>query len=159
VPTGPSAVVLAAAREERGAHRREGGEVALSRRAWILAAALVAVALVLAIERGARGVREGRGGLAWARLKSPMPYLFAGYLLVAGLVSPTTPGESSSPLLWLALIVPLAYAAATFSAIGSARPSRALALVLALVHGAGFLAASAMVLAIASPRFVPEWLR
>ena len=86
-------------------------------------------------------------------------YLFAGYLLVAALVTPLSPGESASPLLGLSLALPLAYALATFSAIGEARPSRLVAVALALLHAGVVLVAAAMVLALASPRFVPPWLR
>lgn len=127
--------------------------------AWILSALLVAASMLVAGTRGARGIREGRGKLARARLRSPTPYLFAGYLLVAALVSPSSEGESTSPLLWLSLVVLGAYALATLSAIGDERPSRATAAGLALLHAASFLAAAAIVLALSSPRFVPPWLR
>ena len=131
----------------------------MSRVVWILSSLLVVASIVVAVARGSRGVREGRGKLARARLKSPTPYLFAGYLLVAAFVSPSAEGESASPLLWLAFAVLGAYALATLSAIGDERPSRATAVGLALLHGASFLAVSAIVLALASPRFVPPWLK
>jgi hypothetical protein len=43
--------------------------------------------------------------------------------------------------------------------IGDARPSPLRAAALALLHGGALLAASAAVLAVTSPRFVPPWLR
>jgi hypothetical protein len=119
----------------------------------------VTTSAVVACVRGVRGIRAGRFRLARARLTSPTPYLFAGYLLIAALLSPTSAGESSSPLLWLALVVPIAYALATLSSIGSERPSKGVAVALGLLHGSAFLAASAIVLALASPRFVPPWLK
>ena len=119
---------------------------------WLLAAALVASL------RGARGLREGRRHLLARRLKSPTIYLFAAYLLVAALVTPPSPGETTSPLFWLALAIPLANALAALSAIGSPRPSRTAALGLALLHGGAVFAAAAVILALASPRFVPSGL-
>jgi len=119
---------------------------------WLLAAALVASF------RGARGLREGRRHLLARRLESPTIYLFAGYLLVAALVTPPSPGETTSPLFWLAFAIPIANALAALSAIGSARPSRSTALGLALLHGGAVFAAAAVILALASPRFVPAWL-
>lgn len=127
--------------------------------AWVACGGWLAAAALVALLRGRRGVREGRGPLAIRRLKSPTVYLFSGYLLVAALVTPISPGESASPLLGLSLALPLAYALATLSAIGDARPSRRAAALLALLHAGAVLAAAAMVLAAASPRFVPAWLR
>lgn len=126
--------------------------------AWCACVGWLAAALLVALRRGRRGFREGRGPLAVRRLKSPTLYLFSGYLLVAALVTPVSPGETVSPLLGLALALPLAYALATLSAIGDARPSRPTAALLGLLHAGVVLAAAAVVLAVASPRFVPEWL-
>jgi hypothetical protein len=92
-------------------------------------------------------------------LKSPTLILFIAYLVVAGLVSPTGEGESASPLLGLAVAIPLAYVAATFSALGSAAPRPLIAVGLALLHAAALAAAAAIVLALLSPAFVPTWLR
>jgi hypothetical protein len=131
----------------------------MSSLAWVVCAAWVALAGVVAAVRGLRGVREGRGALLRARLRSPTIYLFSGYLLVAALVTPVSSGESVSPLFGLALALPAAYALATLSAIGDARPSPLRAAALALLHGGALLAASAAVLAVTSPRFVPPWLR
>jgi hypothetical protein len=127
--------------------------------AWAGCAAWIGAAVVVAGLRGLRGAREGRAPLARRRLKSPTVYLFSAYLLVAALVTPLSAGESVSPLLGLALVVPPAYALATLSAIGSARPSRGAAALLAALHGGAVLAAAAAILAAASPRFVPAWLR
>lgn len=84
--------------------------------------------------------------------------LFVAYLLVAGLVSPVSEGESASPLIGLALVIPLAYASATVSSIGSAAPRPLAAVMLGLLHAAAVLAAAAIVLATLSPAFVPAWL-
>jgi hypothetical protein len=131
----------------------------MGRAYWVAAVLLVASSIVVAAIRGARGIREGRGRLVRARLTSPTPYLFAGYLLVAALVSPTSPGESASPLLLLAIVVPIAYALAALSAVGDERPPKPVALALALLHAGSFIAAAAIVLALVSPAFVPSWLR
>jgi hypothetical protein len=122
-------------------------------------AAWLSLAVVVAVQRARRGVRAGRGALARGRLKSPTVYLFSAYLLVAALVTPISRGESLSPLLGLAVALPAAYALATLSAIGDERPSAPVAVALALLHGGVVLAASAAILALASPRFVPTWLR
>lgn len=127
--------------------------------AWASCAAWIAVAVAVALVRGRRGVREGRGPAVRGRLRSPTVYLFSAYLLIAALVTPHSPGESVSPLLGLALALPAAYALASLSAIGSPRPSRATAALLATLHGGAVLAAAAAILALASPRFVPAWLR
>jgi hypothetical protein len=127
--------------------------------AWAICLAWLAATVVVALFRGRRGVLEGRGPLALRRLRSPTIYLFSAYLLIAALVTPLSPGETVSPLLGLALALPLAYALATFSAIGAARPSRGLATLLALLHAGAVLSAAAIILALASPRFVPPWLR
>lgn len=119
----------------------------------------IAATLAAAAIGAARGVGQGRGRLAAGRLKSPTIYLFTAYLLVAALVTPRSSGESSSPLLWLALVLPLAYALATLSSIGAARRSAPLAAGLALLHGGAVFAAAALVLALASPAYVPAWLR
>jgi hypothetical protein len=119
----------------------------------------IALAAVVAARRGARGVRQGRRALLVARLKSPTAYLFSAYLLVAALVTPLSPGETTSPLLWLAFALPIAYALSSLSAIGSERPSPLEALLLGLLHGGTLLSAAAIILATASPRFVPTWLK
>ena len=127
--------------------------------AWLACAGWIAAALVVAIIRAARGLREGRGRRAGARLKSPPLYLFSGYLIVAALVTPVSEGETVSPLLGLAAALPVGYALATLSAIGSERPGPVTALALAVLHGGAVLAAGAVVLALSSPAFVPAWLR
>lgn len=124
-----------------------------------LAIAVLVFGAALAVVRGAKGVRAGRGGAAMARLKSPTVYLFTAYLVIAGLVSPTSKDESGSPLLGLALALPAAYALATLAAIGSPRPSPLTRAALGLVYTAFVLAAGAVVLDVASPAFVPGWLR
>lgn len=127
--------------------------------AWLACVGWIVAAAVIGAARAARGAREGRGGRALARLKSPTVYLFSGYLLVAALVTPVSPGETVSPLLGLAFAVPIGYALATLSAIGSERPSLAARAALAILHGGAVLAAGVIVLALASPAFVPAWLR
>lgn len=121
--------------------------------AWIAAAALAA-------GLGARrGVGEGRGPRAAARLKSPTLYLFTAYLVVAALVTPTSAGESASPLLGLGVVLPAGYVLATFSAIGREKRGAVASLGLAVLHGGAVLAAGAVVLALSSPGFVPAALR
>jgi hypothetical protein len=120
--------------------------------AWIVAA------VVTSLLRGWRGAKEGRLSLALGRLKSPTIYLFAAYVFVSAVVTPPSPGETTSPLLWLSLCIPLANALAVFSSVGKPKPSRIEALLLALLHGGAVLAAAALILAVASPRFVPVWL-
>jgi hypothetical protein len=127
--------------------------------AWVVCAAWIALGVVVAARRGARGVREGRRGLLVARLKSPTAYLFSAYLLVAALVAPLSPGETTSPLFWLAFALPVTYALSALSAIGSPQPSRREAAVLGILHGGTLLSAAAVILAMASPQFVPAWLR
>jgi hypothetical protein len=127
--------------------------------AWAVCIAWVSAAAAVAIMLGRRGVREGRGPLLSRRLRTPTVYLFSGYLIVAALVTPLSPGESVSPLLGLGVAVPAAYALASCSAIGAARASPARALLLAALHGGAVFAVAAIILAIASPRFVPVWLR
>jgi hypothetical protein len=119
----------------------------------------IAVALILAARGAVLATRLGRGPAIFARLKSPTVYLFAGYLIVAGLVSPRSQGESSSPLFGLALVLVVAWAAATFAAAGSARRSTATGTALFALYGGAVVAAGAIVLAVASPAFVPPWLR
>ena len=82
-----------------------------------------------------------------------------GYLLVAALVTPRSSGESTSPLLGLAVVVPFAYVAATFSAAGRARPSPLGSVALAVLHGGAVVAAAIIVLAVRLPALVPGWLR
>jgi hypothetical protein len=131
----------------------------VSSAAWTGCLAWIAIALITSIARARRGVREGRARRAAARLKSPTVYLFSGYLLVAALVTPVSKGETVSPLLGLAVAIPLGYGLATLSAIGSERPHPAARACLALLHGGAVIAAGAIVLAVASPAFVPSWMR
>ncbi len=118
----------------------------------------IVVAAAMSVVRGVRGARQGRLPLALARLKSPTIYLFAAYVFVAAIVTPQSPGESTSPLMWLALCIPLANALAVFSSVGKPKPSRIEALALAVLHGGALVAAAALILAVVSPRFVPVWL-
>jgi hypothetical protein len=127
--------------------------------AWILCSLCLGGAAVTALLGARRGIAEGRGARARARLTSPTIYLFTAYLLVAAFVTPRAPGESTSPLLWLGLLLPLAYALATFAALGRERRGPLAAAALALLHGGAVLAGAAIVLALASPAFVPGWLR
>jgi uncharacterized membrane protein len=131
----------------------------VSRAFWITAAAWIAAAAVAAAAGARRGLAEGRGRRAAARLKSPTIYLFTGYLIVAALVTPVSRGESASPLLGLGVVLPAGYALATLSAIGRERRSPLAAAGLAILHGGAVLAAGAMVLALVSPGYVPAWLR
>jgi hypothetical protein len=127
--------------------------------AWAGCLAWIGLAFLTAIARARRGAREGRAGRAAARMKSPTMYLFSGYLVVAALVTPVSPGETVSPLLGLAIAIPLGYGLATLSAIGSDRPRPGARAALAILHGGAVLAAGAVVLALASPAFVPAFLR
>ncbi len=86
-------------------------------------------------------------------------YMFAGYLLVAALVTPRSAGESTSPLLWLAVALPVAYIGSGFAAAADERPRVVVRLVLATLFGGAVLAAAAVILAVVSPAFVPIWLR
>lgn len=124
----------------------------------VVCGAWIVVAVLTALVRGLRGAKQGRLPLALGRLKSPTIYLFAAYVFVAAMATPPSPGETTSPLLWLSLCIPLANALAVFSSVGNAKPSRLEALLLALLHGGALLAAAAVILAIVSPRFVPVWL-
>jgi cytochrome b561 len=127
--------------------------------AWILCSLWLGGAAIAAVIGARRGLAEGRGRRATSRLTSPTIYLFTAYLLVAAFVTPRASGESTSPLLWLALLLPLAYALATFSAVGRERRAPLAALGLAILHGGAVLAGAAIILALASPAFVPAWLR
>jgi hypothetical protein len=118
----------------------------------------IVIACVTSVWRGRRGVQEGRLPLALERLKSPTIYLFAAYVFVAAMVTPQSPGESTSPLMWLSFCIPLANALAVFSSLGKTRPSRGEALALALLHAGALMAAAALILALVSPKFVPVWL-
>jgi hypothetical protein len=126
--------------------------------AVVVCIAWIVVATIVSVLRGVRGAKQGRLHLAVRRLKSPTIYLFAGYVLVAALVTPPSPGETTSPLMWLALSIPIAYALAVFSSVGKPHPSRAEALAVGLLHGGVLLAMAALILAVVSPRFVPTWL-
>jgi len=121
--------------------------------AWVLAA------LVFAAARGAKGARAGRIGLFHDRLRSPTVYLFSGYLLIAALVTPLSPGETTSPLLWLAAALPVWWAVASLASIGAARASLAGGLGLAALYGGAVLAGALLILQLASPAFVPAWSR
>lgn len=127
--------------------------------AWLGCVAWITAALITGIARARKGSLEGRSKRAVARLKSPTVYLFSAYLLIAALVTPVSPGETVSPLLGLAFAIPLGYVLATLSAIGSECPRPVTRAGLALLHGGAVLAAGAIVLALASPAFVPVWMR
>jgi hypothetical protein len=131
----------------------------VARAAYATCIVWLAIALFTAAAGAFHGARRGALGLAFARLKSPTVYLFSAYLLVAAFVTPMAPGESTSPLLWLGLVLPAAYALATFASIGPTRRSISTALLLAVVYAGAVLAAAAIILALASPAFVPSWLR
>lgn len=124
----------------------------------IACAVWIVLAAVVSVVRGVRGAQQGRLPWALARLKSPTIYLFAAYVFVAAIVTPPSPGETTSPLMWLSFCIPLANALAVFSSVGKPKPSRIEALALALLHGGSLLAAAALILAVVSPRFVPVWL-
>lgn len=127
--------------------------------AWTICLAWLAAALVAAILGARHGLAQGRGRRVAARLASPTVYLFTGYLVLAALVTPHSAGESASPLLGLALVLPLGYALASLTAIGDDRGRPAMAIARAALHGGAVLAAAAIVLALSSPAFVPAWLR
>jgi hypothetical protein len=127
--------------------------------AWIVSSAWVALAAVAAALGARSGFGEGRGRRAAARLKSPTIYLFTAYLVIAALATPRSPGESTSPLLGLGIVIPAGYALATLSAIGRAKRSAVASVGFALLHGGAVLAAAAIVLALASPAYVPSALR
>lgn len=131
----------------------------MSKLAWLACVLWIAAAIGVAARRGRRGFVEGRFPRAAARLKSPTPYLFSAYLFIAALVTPVSGGETLSPLLGLSMALPAAYALATLSSIGDARPSPLTRAALALLHGGAALAAAAVILALSSPTFVPAWLR
>ncbi|MDC0742342.1 hypothetical protein [Polyangium mundeleinium] len=126
--------------------------------AWLLSVLWLLAAVVVAVVRGVLGARQGRAHLAAQRIKSPTIYLFSAYLLVAALVTPKSPGESTSPLLWLAFAIPLANALAAASSVGQTQPKGLTRAGLALLHGGAVLAAAACILSLVSPRFVPVWL-
>lgn len=127
--------------------------------AWIACSLWIAAAVAAAAAGLRRGLAEGRGRRARARLASPTIYLFTAYLLIAAFATPRSPGESTSPLLWLGALLPLAYALATLSAIGRERRAPLRAAALGLLHGGAVLAGAAVILALASPAFVPAFLR
>jgi hypothetical protein len=127
--------------------------------AWVLCVAWLAIAFVSALVGARHGLSQGRGRRVAARLTSPTVYLFTGYLVLAALVTPHSPGESASPLLGLALVLPVAYALASLTAIGDDRGRPAAAIARAAIHGGAVLAAAAIVLALSSPAFIPGWLR
>ncbi|MEZ4299198.1 MAG: hypothetical protein R3B70_29885 [Polyangiaceae bacterium] len=131
----------------------------MSAAAWIACVAWVGVAIGVAAIRAARAIRAGRAREALGRARSPTALLFAAYLLVAALVTPVSEGESSSPLLWLAIAFPIVHAAGALAAAAEERPGLALRAGLAALFGGAMLAAAAMILATASPAFVPGWLR
>lgn len=131
----------------------------VSTAAWSVCAIWLAVALGVALWRGGVAVREGRARDALRRVRSPTVYMFAGYLLVAALVTPKSAGESTSPLLWLAIALPVAYIGSSFAAAADERPRVVVRLALAALFGGAVLAAAAVILAVVSPVFVPIWLR
>ncbi len=120
---------------------------------------MLALAIASAIAGGVRGVREGRAGLVRARLFGPTIWLFAAYLLIASVVTPISKGESASPLLGLAVAVPLGYGLATLASIGVAKRSWGASLALGLLFAAAMFAAGALVLALLSPGFLPTPLK
>ncbi len=127
--------------------------------AWAIAVAWLAVAAALAVRGAILGARAGRAPAIFARLKSPTVYLFAGYLIIAALVSPRSTDETSSPLYGLAIALPLAWAAATCAASSVAARAWPSAVALFLLYGGAVLTSGAIVLAVTSPAFVPPWLR
>jgi hypothetical protein len=127
--------------------------------AWIVCLAWLAVAVGAALVGARRGFSAGRGRRLTARLASPTVYLFTGYLVLAALVTPHAADESASPLLGLALVLPVAYALASLDALGDDHGRPAAAVARAVIHGGAVLAAAAIVLALSSPAFVPGWLR
>jgi cytochrome b561 len=131
----------------------------VSRAAWLACSAWILFAAAVAAREGARGIGERRWNRAAARLRSPTIYLFTAYLVVAALATPHSAGESGSPLLGLGLVLPVGYALATLSAIGRERRSVAGATGLAVLHGGAVVAGAAVVLALASPAYVPAVLR
>ncbi len=131
----------------------------MSRLAFVVCVAWLALTALVTALSARRGLREGRGARAKARLKSPTIYLFTAYLIIAAFVTPLSAGESTSPLFWLALTLPLAYALATLASIGIEERNLPARIALALLHGGAVLSAAALILALASPTFVPTWLR
>lgn len=127
--------------------------------AWIACSLSIALAFASAAHGLLRGSSAGRARLVLVRLKSPTVYLFSAYLLVAALVTPRTSGETASPLLGLAVVLPIGYALATLASLADERPRLARSLGRALLHGGAVFGAAAIVLALASPDFVPAWLR
>ena len=131
----------------------------MSLTATSLCAGWLVLTTIVAAWRGRRGFREGRGARTFRRLRSPTIYLFAVYLLLAGVFTPRSPGETTTPLVWLGLCVPVLFVLATLSSVGNERPRPAVGVTLAILHGGAVVAAGALILAIASPRFLPLWLR
>ncbi len=127
--------------------------------AWIVCLASVAAAIGSAAVGLVRGARAGRARLVTHRLASPTVYLFAAYLLVAALVTPRSAGETVSPLYGLAVVLPASWALASLASIADAQARGPSAIARALVHGCSVIGAAAIVLAIASPAFVPMWLK
>jgi uncharacterized membrane protein len=131
----------------------------MSAAAWSVFAIWITAAVATAALRGRRAIRAGRARAALRRLRSPTVYFFAAYLLVAALVTPLSAGESTSPLLWLALVLPVAYAASALAAAADEHPGAPVRLALGLLFGGAVVAAAAVILALVSPSFVPRWLR
>jgi len=129
----------------------------MSRSAWIGALVLLAAAFASALAFGLRAHRAGelRAGRI---LRAPATWLFVVYLLGSGLLVPTSEGETASPIVGLALALPVLAVLASVASLGAPKRIWARGL-LAIVFGAAMLAAGAVTLAIASPRFVPVWLR
>lgn len=131
----------------------------MSAAAWSACLVWIAASVAVALLRGVRAARRGLAGGALRRLKSPRIYLFAAYLVVAALVMPLSGGESTSPLLWLAPALVLAYAGGSFAAAADERPGLVVRLTLAGLFAGAFAAGAAIILALVSPAFVPWWLR
>lgn len=132
---------------------------AMAAAAWTVCTIWLAAALGVALWRGVAALRRGQARAALTRSRSPAVLMFAAYLLVAALVTPLSVGESTSPLLWLALALPVAHTASAFASGADAHPHLLTRIALALLFGGAFLASAALILALVSPAFVPAWLR
>ena len=126
---------------------------------WALCLASIALAVASAARGLAIARRAGRAHLARRRLASPTVYLFSAYLVVAAVVTPKSLGETASPLFGLAIVLPVGWALASAASLADERPRLGARLARAVVHGVAVLGAGAIVLALASPAFVPDWLR
>ena len=106
-----------------------------------------------------RGLAEGRGPRVGARLRSPTVYLFTAYLLVAALATPRETGESTSPRSGRGCSCRSRMRWRPCQPWGGSAAPPSLAAALGVPHGGAVLAGAAIVLALASPAFVPSWLR